>query len=117
MTNSVLYQEIILFWHEIALQMSDPWKIFGIGAQFLFMMRFIVQWVASEKSKKSVIPPAFWYFSILGALSLLVYGIKQREPVIILGQSVPILIYVRNLYLLKKYENRTRAENIGSPSA
>jgi lipid-A-disaccharide synthase-like uncharacterized protein len=98
--------DIVLgFFHDIAVQFSDPWKIFGIVAQGLFMMRFIIQWLASEKAGQSVIPEAFWYFSILGAVSLLIYGIREREIVIIMGQSVPIVIYWRNLRLIRQNKN------------
>ncbi|MFT6071715.1 MAG: lipid-A-disaccharide synthase-like uncharacterized protein [Alphaproteobacteria bacterium] len=94
----ILYQ----FFNDIINQLHDPWKIFGIAAQSLFMMRFVVQWVASERAQKSVVPVYFWYLSILGALCLLVYGIREREIVIIMGQSLPIIIYVRNLHLIYK---------------
>jgi lipid-A-disaccharide synthase-like uncharacterized protein len=88
------------FLNDIVVQIHDPWKVFGIASQSLFMMRFLVQWIASEKAGRSTIPIAFWYFSIAGALSLLIYGIREREVVIILGQSLPLGIYVRNLYLI-----------------
>lgn len=93
---------VLNFFQDIFLQLNDPWKVFGIVAQSLFMMRFLIQWIASEKAGKSVIPESFWYFSILGAVSLLVYGIREREIVIIMGQSVPIIIYWRNLRLIQK---------------
>ncbi len=66
-------------------------------------MRFLVQWLASEKAKKSVIPISFWYFSIGGALILLIYSIYRLDPVFILGQSTGLFIYLRNLILIKKY--------------
>jgi lipid-A-disaccharide synthase-like uncharacterized protein len=98
------------FFSDIFMQLNDPWKVFGIAAQGLFMMRFLVQWLASEKAGQSVIPEAFWYFSILGALSLLVYGIREREIVIIMGQSLPLVIYWRNLRLI--YKNKRQQEKI-----
>jgi lipid-A-disaccharide synthase-like uncharacterized protein len=67
----------------------------------MFGMRFFVQWIASEKAKKSVIPIAFWYLSICGSLILLVYAVHRRDPVFILGQSTGSFIYLRNLYLIK----------------
>jgi lipid-A-disaccharide synthase-like uncharacterized protein len=93
---------IVSFFQDITVQLNDPWKIFGIVAQTLFMMRFLIQWIASEKAGQSVIPEAFWYFSILGAFCLLIYGIREREIVIIMGQSVPLVIYWRNLRLIYK---------------
>jgi len=74
--------------------------VIGFIGQGLFASRFIVQWIYSESVKKSVIPIQFWYLSILGGLSLLAYAIFRKDPVIILGQSFGILIYLRNLYLI-----------------
>ncbi len=95
---------ILSFFNDIFQQLHDPWKIFGIVAQSFFMMRFAIQWFASEKAGQSVIPVAFWYFSILGAVSLLIYGIREREIVIIMGQSLPIIIYCRNIQLIRKHK-------------
>lgn len=98
---------ISAFFQDIIHQLNDPWKIFGIAAQSFFMMRFAVQWLASERAGKSVMPVAFWYFSLLGAMSLLVYGIREREIVIIMGQSVPMVIYLRNLRLIYKHKKNS----------
>ena len=76
--------------------------IVGFGGQALFAARFLIQWITSENAKKSVIPIAFWYFSITGGLVLLTYAIWRKDPVIIAGQSVGILIYARNLYFIHK---------------
>lgn len=73
------------------------WIIIGLVGQFLFFMRFFVQWLASEKRGDSVIPVAFWYFSIGGSLILLTYAIYRKDPVFILGQSIGSFIYLRNL--------------------
>ncbi|PXV65614.1 lipid-A-disaccharide synthase N-terminal domain-containing protein [Halanaerobium congolense] len=78
------------------------WLVVGFVGQIMFGMRFFVQWIASEKAKKSVIPIAFWYLSICGSLILLVYAVHRRDPVFILGQSTGSFIYLRNLYLIKK---------------
>ena len=102
---------LLSFFHDIIIQLNDPWKIFGIVAQSFFMMRFAIQWFASEKAGKSVIPVSFWYFSILGALSLLVYGIREREIVIIMGQSLPLVIYWRNLRLIHD-NKKNNIENV-----
>ena len=80
----------------------------GFGGQALFATRFIIQWITSENAGKSVIPIAFWYFSISGGLVLLTYAIWRQDPVIIAGQSVGVFIYARNLYFIhreKKLEN------------
>ncbi len=76
--------------------------IIGFGGQGLFAARFLIQWIRSENEKKSVIPIAFWYFSISGGIVLLTYAIWRKDPVIIAGQSVGILIYARNLYFIYK---------------
>jgi lipid A biosynthesis domain-containing protein len=81
--------------------------VLGFIGQFFFSMRFIVQWVASEKHKKSVVPLAFWVFSVLGSFLLLIYAIYRKDPVFILGQAPNLLIYFRNIWLIKhqKKEN------------
>ena len=84
----------------------DSWVILGLVAQFFFFSRFLVQWIVSEIKKESVIPVAFWYLSIIGGLLLLIYSIKRRDPIFILGQSMGALIYSRNLYLIYKKKNQ-----------
>jgi lipid-A-disaccharide synthase-like uncharacterized protein len=76
------------------------WVVVGLTGQLMFSMRFIVQWISSERARKSVMPIAFWYFSIAGGLILLSYAIYRRDPVFILGQATGIIIYSRNLYLI-----------------
>ena len=78
------------------------WITLGLSGQLLFFMRFLVQWIVTEKRKKSTIPVSFWFFSIAGGIILLVYSIYRRDPVFILGQSLGILIYSRNLYYIYK---------------
>ena len=76
------------------------WVIFGLFGQFFFFMRFVVQWIVSERKGESVIPDAFWYLSILGSIILLVYAIYRKDPVFILGQSVGSIVYIRNIMLI-----------------
>ena len=76
------------------------WIMVGLGGQVMFMMRFLIQWVVSEKAKKSVIPVSFWWFSIGGAAILLAYAIYRKDPVFILGQSLGFFIYTRNLWFI-----------------
>ena len=76
--------------------------IIGFVGQGLFASRFIVQWIYSEKKGESLIPIQFWYLSIFGSIGLLIYAISREDPVIILGQSFGLLIYVRNLILIYK---------------
>jgi lipid-A-disaccharide synthase-like uncharacterized protein len=77
------------------------WVLFGLVGQLMFTGRFLVQWLASEKAKKSVIPLAFWYFSLAGGMILLAYAIYRRDPVFVLGQSLGVFIYARNLWLIR----------------
>lgn len=79
----------------------------GFTGQFLFFMRFFVQWIYSERRKKSLIPTAFWYLSIAGSLVLLVYAILRRDIVFIAGQSLGILIYLRNIYFISMEKKRS----------
>lgn len=76
------------------------WIILGLFAQFLFFLRFFVQWIVSEKKGQSIIPVSFWYLSIGGSLLLLIYSIYRKDIVFILGQSVGSFIYMRNLILI-----------------
>jgi lipid-A-disaccharide synthase-like uncharacterized protein len=78
----------------------NRWLIIGFIGQALFSMRFIVQWIASERKGESVIPTLFWYFSLAGGLTLLAYAIYKQDPVFILGQSAGAFIYIRNLNLI-----------------
>jgi lipid-A-disaccharide synthase-like uncharacterized protein len=82
------------------IQTETLWLIVGFVGQGLFSMRFIVQWLSSEKQKRSVMPVAFWYFSVLGGCTLLAYAIYKQDPVFILGQGMGLLIYFRNLQLI-----------------
>ena len=84
------------------------WLIIGFLGQACFFSRFLVQWLASERQKKSIIPTAFWYFSIFGGATLLCYALYRKDPVFILGQSTGLLIYFRNLYFIKR-ESRPEA--------
>lgn len=103
------------FWHIVeATQnyfnaMSGPdftWLLVGLLGQVLFMMRFIVQWVHSERHQKSLIHISFWYFSLLGSVIVLAYGLHKTELVIIVGQLPGTLVYVRNLMLIKNEKSK-----------
>jgi len=78
------------------------WIGVGLVGQCLFMMRFIVQWIHSERHKQSLIPVSFWYLSLLGGMIVLAYGIHRVDPVIILGQLPGTIVYVRNLMLIHR---------------
>jgi len=78
----------------------NGWLLLGFSGQVCFFMRFLVQWVVSERQKKSIIPVYFWYLSLAGGLMLLIYAIHIKDPVFILGQSCGAFIYVRNLMFI-----------------
>ncbi len=91
------------------ISINTLWIAIGFAGQALFTMRFLVQWIASERAKKSVIPISFWYFSIGGSFVLLAYAIHQEDPVFILGQAMGFLIYFRNLaFIAKAKHNETK---------
>ena len=84
------------------MEISIAWLIVGLLGQLFFSARFIVQWIYSEKKGESHIPIIFWYLSIFGGIGLLIYAIFRKDPVIILGQTFGIFIYLRNLILIYK---------------
>ena len=86
------------------------WLILGFFGQFLFFMRFVIQWIYSEKKGESVIPIYFWYFSIAGAIIILIYAIHIKDTVFTAGQGFALLIYVRNLTLIRKSQRNTKYE-------
>jgi lipid-A-disaccharide synthase-like uncharacterized protein len=81
------------------------WISLGFLGQALFFGRFFVQWLASERAKKSVVPDAFWYFSIAGGSILFIYAIWRVDPVFIFGQGAGLLIYARNIYFVRRTNN------------
>jgi lipid-A-disaccharide synthase-like uncharacterized protein len=89
--------------YDVFIAKFDFWLAFGLIAQLLFTARFLVQWISSERAGQSVVPMAFWFFSMAGGLMTLVYGIAKREPVIIVGQSMATFVYIRNIMLIVKH--------------
>lgn len=85
------------------------WLIIGFLGQACFSARFVVQWLASERRKKSIIPVAFWYFSVAGGAILLCYALYRRDPVFILGQATGLVIYFRNLSFIRQQDLRLKA--------
>jgi lipid-A-disaccharide synthase-like uncharacterized protein len=85
------------------------WLLVGFLGQACFSMRFLVQWIASERRRESVIPLSFWFFSIGGGLTLLTYAIYRLDPVFILGQGAGLFVYCRNLYLIRRKQQRLAA--------
>lgn len=97
-------------WHQMGFDSMTTteiiWVAVGFAAQLMFMMRFVVQWIASEKVKRSIVPVAFWYFSVAGGAMLLTYAIYRRDPVFIFGQAGGLVIYLRNLYFIHQGKRR-----------
>jgi lipid-A-disaccharide synthase-like uncharacterized protein len=81
---------------------SSIWLALGFAGQVAFSGRFVVQWLASEREGRSVVPVAFWILSVVGSLLLLAYAVHRRDPVFVLGQTTGVLIYLRNLHLIRK---------------
>lgn len=90
--------------------MSTFWLGLGFSAQALFSARFLVQWIASERAGKSVVPVSFWHLSMIGSGLLLLYAIQLQDPVFIVGQSAGLFIYSRNLYLIWRGKRTAHAD-------
>jgi lipid-A-disaccharide synthase-like uncharacterized protein len=92
--------------HDVFIVNLDWWVLLGFAAQAFFTMRFVVQWIASERAGRSVVPVAFWWFSIGGGILLLVYALYRKDPVFIAGQAFGVFVYVRNLYFVMRERRR-----------
>jgi lipid-A-disaccharide synthase-like uncharacterized protein len=92
------------------MEIDKTWLVVGLIGQGLFSARFFVQWLQSEKLKKSVIPSAFWYFSMAGGITLLAYAIHRRDPVFIIGQGTGLFIYFRNLQFVWRDRRKSSTE-------
>jgi len=95
-----VFNSISNYLHDVFVIKFDGWVILGFVAQALFTGRFVVQWIASERARQSVIPVAFWFFSIGGGTLLLIYALYRRDPVFIAGQALGLVVYCRNLYFI-----------------
>src|SRR5436305_14327443 len=95
-----LFDSLATYVHDVFVIKFDGWVVLGFVAQGFFTMRFVVQWIASERARKSVIPVAFWFFSIGGGALLLVYALYRRDPVFIAGQALGLLVHFRRLYCI-----------------
>src|SRR3954451_19908411 len=109
---------------DLSRLLSDVWAVLwgmslwvkiGFLGQAAFTARFLVQWVASEKKKDSVVPVAFWWLSIVGGVILLAYAIHRRDPVIIVGQAMGLLVYIRNLMLVERARQRAAKRKKAQP--
>jgi lipid-A-disaccharide synthase-like uncharacterized protein len=102
--------ETVFAWLNVDDWTEFWWVMFGLGGQLLFTARFLVQWIASERAGRSTIPIMFWYFSLGGGITLFAYAVHRGDPVFILGQSLGVFIYLRNLWLI--YAERRRADEM-----
>lgn len=98
--------ETLFAWLNVQTWVEFWWVVFGLAGQLAFSARFIVQWIASERVNRSVVPVAFWYFSIVGGVILFAYAVHRQDPVFILGQSLGLIIYSRNLWLIHAERRR-----------
>ncbi|MFD1331679.1 lipid-A-disaccharide synthase N-terminal domain-containing protein [Methylopila musalis] len=108
--------------HDVFVAQLDAWIMLGWIAQALFTARFLVQWAASEKAGRSVVPAAFWLFSLGGGALLLIYAIGRKDPVFIVGQAMGLFIYARNLQFIVRRARRkasltARRRQSAAPSA
>ncbi|HUU96602.1 MAG TPA: lipid-A-disaccharide synthase N-terminal domain-containing protein [Phycisphaerae bacterium] len=92
-----------------------PLALFGFAAQFMFMLRFVIQWYVSERRGRSYVPVAFWYLSLAGGIMLFAYATMREDVVFMCGQALGVLIYVRNLVLI--HRRRIRLRHLKAPAA
>jgi lipid-A-disaccharide synthase-like uncharacterized protein len=95
-----------MHWFGVTSWFEFWWVMVGLLGQMMFSLRFIIQWIASERARRSTFPLSFWYLSIAGGLILFAYAVYRRDPVFILGQGVGVFIYARNLWLIRHQEDR-----------
>ncbi|MEL6168683.1 MAG: lipid-A-disaccharide synthase N-terminal domain-containing protein [Pseudomonadota bacterium] len=103
-------KETLFQWLAIDNWTEFWWVVLGLTAQLIFAGRFLVQWIASERAGRSYVPVVFWYLSIVGGGMLLAYAIYRQDIVFILGQSLGVIVYARNLMLIRKDAAGIRAE-------
>jgi lipid-A-disaccharide synthase-like uncharacterized protein len=94
------------------LELLNPWVLFGFAAQFVFFLRFAVQWWVSEKKKQSVIPVSFWYLSLVGTFMILIYSLRQKDIVFIAASLLNSLIYIRNLILIFNQKKKEKTDTV-----
>ena len=95
-----LSRSVGAYLHDVFITRLVWWVLLGFAAQAMFTARFLVQWIASERAGRSVIPLAFWTFSIAGGVLLLAYALYRKDPVFIAGQAFGVFVYLRNLYFV-----------------
>ena len=109
-----MYVASLVRWCTTTPTTELTWITIGFIAQFMFSMRFVVQWIDSERVRASVVPETFWYFSCVGGVLLLAYALYRVDPVFIAGQAVGLVIYARNLYFIWLGKQVTSSANVAS---
>ncbi|HML12832.1 MAG TPA: lipid-A-disaccharide synthase N-terminal domain-containing protein [Xanthobacteraceae bacterium] len=104
-----LIQTLGTYLYDVFIVRFDAWAVLGFLAQALFSARFLVQWIASERARRSIIPMAFWWFSIAGGILLFVYSLHRKDPVFIAGQGGGLLIYARNVMFVLREQRQEAA--------
>jgi lipid-A-disaccharide synthase-like uncharacterized protein len=99
-------QALGAFLYDVFVLRLDGWAVLGFAAQAMFSARFVVQWIASERAGRSVMPFAFWWFSVVGGFLLFIYALQRRDPVFILGQGGGLFIYLRNIVFVLRERRR-----------
>jgi len=97
------------WFHAVFIAQFDVWVAIGFAAQAMFSARFLIQWIASERAGRSVVPVAFWFFSIAGGSILFCYALYRQDPVLIAGQGAGLFIYFRNLWLILREKKSSLA--------
>ncbi|WP_136659527.1 lipid-A-disaccharide synthase N-terminal domain-containing protein [Nitratireductor sp. XY-223] len=105
-----VFAPLIDWFRVVFIEQFDAWVLLGFLAQACFTMRFVVQWIASERAKRSVVPIAFWFFSLFGGGMLFIYAIQRQDPVFIAGQGMGLIIYIRNLWLIANERKAAMAQ-------
>jgi len=100
------FSNLAVWWANISTA-ELIWLGVGFSAQAMFSMRFIIQWIASERARRSIVPETFWYFSFAGGFMLFIYAIYRMDPVFILGQGTGLFIYARNIYFIWQTKRAT----------
>jgi len=95
-----LHTQLVHWWLDTPTS-EKIWLGIGLIAQLMFSMRFIVQWLASERARRSIVPDTFWYFSVVGGAMLFAYAVYRLDPVFMLGQGMGLVIYARNIYFIR----------------
>jgi len=99
------FSKLALWWATTSTE-ELVWLGIGFSAQLMFSMRFIMQWIASEKARRSIVPEVFWYFSFVGGFMLFIYAVHRMDPVFMLGQGMGLIIYSRNIYFIRTHKKQ-----------